>query len=77
MHVFEPWAEDVRAPTEGAVIIEFHAEQTLSAAAETYANVGGGGQDIGWALQSYSPGRFPATDVTEMPFVFESSSEAV
>ena len=39
-------------------------------------NVASGGQDIGWALQGYSPGRFPATDVVEMPFVFGSASEA-
>lgn len=74
--VIEQWAKDVQAATNGAVIIEFHAEQTLSSAAETYANVVAGGQDIGWALQGYSPGRFPTTSVIEMPFVFESSSEA-
>ena len=72
--VLEPWAEDVREATDGAVIVEFHAEQALSPAAETYANVVAGGQDIGWALQGYSPGRFPATDVIEMPFVFDSAS---
>ena len=56
--------------------IEFYPEQTLSSAAQTYANVAAGGQDIGWALQGYVPGRFPATDVVEMPFVFDSSSQA-
>ncbi len=77
LQVLEPWADDVRAATDGAVSIEFHAEQTLSSAAETYSNVASGGQDIGWALQGYSPGRFPATDVIEMPFVFDSASVAV
>lgn len=72
VQVLEPWAEDVRAATDGSVTIEFHAEQALSPAAETYANVVAGGQDIGWAVQGYSPGRFPATDVIEMPFVFAS-----
>ena len=77
LQVLEPWAEDVRAATDGAVIVEFYTEQTLSSAAETYANVVAGGQDIGWAVQGYSPGRFPATDVIEMPFVFDSAWEAV
>ena len=76
LQVLEPWAEDIHAATGGAVTIEFHPEQALSSAAQTYANVAAGGQDIGWALQGYAPGRFPATDVVEMPFVFDSSSQA-
>ena len=76
LQVLEPWAAGVSAATAGLVTIEFHAEQALSSAADTYANVAAGGQDIGWALQGYSAGRFPATAVMEMPFVFDSSSEA-
>ena len=76
VQVFDPWAEDLRAATDGSVTIEFYAEQALSPAAETYANVVAGGQDIGWSIQGYSPGRFPATDVIEMPFVFDSASKA-
>ncbi len=72
VQVLQPWAEDLRAATDGSVTVEFHTEQALSPAAETYANVVAGGQDIGWAVQGYSPGRFPATDVIEMPFVFGS-----
>ena len=75
VQVLEPWAEDLRAATDGSVTIEFHPEQALSPAAETYANVVAGGQDLGWAVQGYSPGRFPATDVIEMPFVFASGAK--
>ena len=75
VQVLEPWAEDLHAATDGSVTIEFHAEQALSPAAETYANVVAGGQDLGWAVQGYSPGRFPATDVIEMPFVFASGAK--
>ncbi|MYB43836.1 MAG: TRAP transporter substrate-binding protein [Acidimicrobiia bacterium] len=74
--VLDQWAEDVWEATGNTVAVEFHPEQALSAAAETYANVAAGGQDIGWALQGYSPGRFPATDVVEMPFVFGSGAQA-
>ena len=75
VQVLDPWAEDVREATGNTVGVEFHPEQGLSTAAETYANVAAGGQDIGWALQGYSPGRFPATGVVEMPFVFGSAAE--
>ncbi|MDE0369254.1 MAG: TRAP transporter substrate-binding protein [bacterium] len=74
--VLDQWAEDVWEATGNTVRVEFHPEQALSTAAETYANVAAGGQDIGWALQGYSPGRFPATDVVEMPFVFGSGAQA-
>ena len=67
VQVLEPWAEDLRAATDGSVTIEFHAEQALSPAAETYANVVAGGQDLGWAVQGYSPGRFPATPGAACP----------
>ena len=75
VQVLDPWAEDVWEATDNTVVVEFHPEQALSTAAETYANVVAGGQDIGWALQGYSPGRFPATGVVEMPFVFGSAAE--
>ena len=75
VQVLDPWAEDVREATGDTVRVEIHPEQALSAAAETYASVVAGGQDIGWALQGYSPGRFPATGVVEMPFVFGSAAE--
>lgn len=76
VNVLDPWAEDVWESTGNTVRVEFHPEQALSTAAETYANVAAGGQDIGWALQGYSPGRFPATGVVEMPFVFGSGAQA-
>jgi TRAP-type C4-dicarboxylate transport system substrate-binding protein len=75
VQVLDPWAEDVWEASGNTVGVEFHPEQGLSAAADTYANVVAGGQDIGWALQGYSPGRFPATGVVEMPFVFGSAAE--
>lgn len=75
VQVLDPWAEDVWEASGNMVGVEFRPEQALSPAAETYANVVAGGQDIGWALQGYSPGRFPATGVVEMPFVFGSAAE--
>ena len=76
VQVLDPWAEEVREATGDTVRVEFHPEQALATAAETYANVAAGGQDIGWAVQGYSPGRFPVTGVVEMPFVFGSALEA-
>ena len=74
--VFEPWAEEVLQATGGTVTIEFYPSQALSPRSEVYQNTVDGGQGIGWALQGYSVGRFPAAEVVGLPFVFDSAAEA-
>lgn len=71
-----PYAEAVNEATDGAVTIEFHAGGSLAAAPATYENTVGGGQDLGWALQGYHAGVFPATEIIEQPFQFVSASQA-
>ena len=56
--------------------IEFFAGGALGPAPQTYENAVSGAADIGWALQGYTPGRFPVTDVIEMPFMFNSAGQA-
>ncbi|WP_419929281.1 TRAP transporter substrate-binding protein [Candidatus Poriferisocius sp.] len=74
--VFEPWANEVLQATGGTVTIEFYPSQALSYRSEVYQNTADGGQGIGWALQGYSLGRFPAAEVVGMPFIFDSAVEA-
>ncbi|WP_420619617.1 TRAP transporter substrate-binding protein [Candidatus Poriferisocius sp.] len=76
VQVFEPWANEVLLATGGTVTIEFYPSQTLSARSEVYQSTVDGGQGIGWALQGYSVGRFPAAEVVGLPFVFDSAVEA-
>lgn len=76
VQVFEPWANEVLQATDGTVTIEFYPSQELSSRSEVYQNTADGGQGIGWALQGYSPGRFPAAEVVAMPFIFGSAVEA-
>jgi TRAP-type C4-dicarboxylate transport system substrate-binding protein len=72
----EPWASEVKRVTQGTVQIEFFAGGALGPAPQTYENAVSGAVDIGWALQGYTPGRFPVTDVIEMPFIFSSARQA-
>ena len=72
----EPWAVQVNEVTGGTVTVEFFAGGALGPAPQTYENAVSGAADIGWALQGYTPGRFPVTDVIEMPFTFSSASQA-
>jgi TRAP-type C4-dicarboxylate transport system substrate-binding protein len=74
--MLEPFAEDVAEATDGTVTIEIHPAQALTAPTEAYDNAAAGAIDIGWALHGYTPGRFPLTDVVELPFSFESAEQA-
>ena len=71
--VLERWKAAVEDATEGTVTITIIPGGALGPAPGTYENTVAGGQDLGWALQGYTPGRFPLTQVVEAPFVFESA----
>lgn len=76
VNMLEPWIEEVAAATDGTVTIETHPAGALTAPEDAYENAAAGAIDIGWALNGYTPGRFPLTDVVEMPFTFESATQA-
>jgi TRAP-type C4-dicarboxylate transport system substrate-binding protein len=76
VNMLEPFAEAVAEATEGTVTIEIHPAQALTSPGEAYDNAAAGAIDIGWALHGYTPGRFPLTDVVELPFTFESAAQA-
>lgn len=76
VRTLEVWAAEVRQVTQGTVTVEFFAGGALGPAPQTYENAVSGATDIGWALQGYTPGRFPVTDVIEMPFIFSSALQA-
>lgn len=72
----EPFIEEVAEATNGTVTIEIVPGGGLGPAPATYENTAIGAQDMGWALHGYTPGRFPLTEVVEIPFTFESATEA-
>ncbi|WP_297623192.1 TRAP transporter substrate-binding protein [Nocardioides sp.] len=73
--VLEPWAEEVEEATDGKVKIEIVPGGALGAGDVVYENVNSGAQDLGFSAPSYTPGRFPITDVVELPFLFDSAVE--
>lgn len=76
VNALEPWAEQVAEVTNGTVTIEFHPGGALAAPDATYENAAAGVMELGWALHGYTPGRFPLTDVIELPFQFENAVQA-
>lgn len=76
VRAIEPLVEDVAEATNGTVTMTIVAGGALGAGPGVYENTVSGAQDAGWALQGYTPGRFPLTDVVELPFTFGSATEA-
>jgi TRAP-type transport system periplasmic protein len=73
--VLEPWAKQVEQRSGGRLRISIHPGGSLGPAPAQYKNVVAGAMDIGFGVQSYTPGRFPLTEGLELPFRW-SSAEA-
>lgn len=74
--LIEPFAEQVSEVTNGTVTVEIHPGGALAAPPATFDNTATGVMDMGWALHGYTPGRFPLTDVVELPHMFDSAVQA-
>lgn len=66
----EPWAEEVEAKSDGRVAVQvFPAMQLGGRPADLYGQARDGVVDAVWTIPGYSPGRFPLTEVFELPYV--------
>lgn len=71
----EPWAQKIMEESEGRIKIETFPSSQLSAPPATFDAIKDGVMDIGWSLPGYTPGRFPISEVFELPFI-PGSAEA-
>lgn len=68
--LLDPWAKKVGELSGGKATIEiFPAMQLGGKPPELYDQAKDGVVDIVWALPGYTPGRFPRTEVFELPFI--------
>ena len=66
----EPWAREVEERSAGRVVVEVYPAMQLGGRpSELYGQARDGVVDIVWTLPGYSAGRFPLTEVFELPFV--------
>lgn len=66
----EPWARQLETGSNGRVTVQlFPAMQLGGRPADLYGQARDGVVDIVWTLPGYTPGRFPLTEVFELPFV--------
>lgn len=75
--VMKPFAEAVQKETEGAVAFDLFPNGALGRnPAQQPQMVLDGVADLAWIIPSYSPGRFPDTEVLELPGIFKSARES-
>jgi TRAP-type C4-dicarboxylate transport system substrate-binding protein len=76
-----PWAEKVMAESNGRLKIEVYDTMALGGKPpELYDQAKDGVVDLIWTVIGYTPGRFPSTEVFELPFVMttgEATSRAI
>lgn len=69
-NAIEPWIAKVEADSNGRIKIEHYPSMQLGGSpASLYNQARDGVVDIIWTLQGYTPGRFPKSEVIELPFM--------
>lgn len=72
---FEPWAQKIEEDSNGRLKIEIYPSATLSKPGATYDAAAKGTVDIGMQVQGYTAGRFPLTQVVELPGISNTAEQ--
>jgi len=75
--ILDVWADSVENDSEGRIKIERYPGMALGGKPpELYDQVVDGVADIAWTVVGYTPGRFPSTEVFELPFMIDDARAA-
>ncbi len=75
--VLDVWADKVEKDSGGRIKVERYATMALGGTPpELFDQVADGVADIGWTVVGYTPGRFPSTEVFELPFMVNDARAA-
>jgi TRAP-type C4-dicarboxylate transport system substrate-binding protein len=72
----EQWAQEIGKRTNGLVKITLFHGGTLTPADKCYDGVVNGLSDIGFSVLSYTRGRFPLTEVIDLPMGYKNGTAA-
>ena len=71
----KPWADALTAESGGRIKVEIFAAMALGGRPpQLYDQVKDGVADVVWTLPGYTPGRFPKSEVFELPFMAASAT---
>ncbi|KIN71227.1 TRAP transporter substrate-binding protein [Sulfitobacter guttiformis] len=77
VQILDVWADKVEAASDGRIKIERFASMALGGTPpELMDQAIDGVADIVWTVVGYTPGRFPSTEVFELPFMVEDARAA-
>lgn len=75
--VLDVWADNVEKDSDGRIKVERYPTMSLGGKPpELFDQVADGVVDIGWTVVGYTPGRFPSTEVFELPFMIDDARAA-
>lgn len=75
--IIHPWADRIEEASEGRIKIERFSGMALGGAPpELMDQTIDGVTDISWTVVGYTPGRFPVTEVFELPFFVADAAAA-
>ncbi len=73
----EPWANKVSEESDGRIKFELYPAMQLGGAPpELYDQAKDGVVDIIWTVLGYTPGRFPKSEVFELPFLITNGKDS-
>ncbi|ODT50975.1 TRAP transporter substrate-binding protein [Devosia sp. 63-57] len=73
----EPWAQMVTEASGGRIAFELYPAMQLGGApADLYDQAKDGVVDIVWTIMGYTPGRFPKSEVFELPFLITNGEKS-
>lgn len=72
-----PWAEKIEAESDGRIAVELYPAMQLGGAPDSlFAQAQDGVVDIVWTVLGYTPGRFPKSEVFELPFLITNGEDS-
>jgi len=72
---FNNWAQKVNEAAKGAIKVEVKDGITLATFATAYDRVTADVIQIGWTQQGLVPGKFPLSEVPQLPFIVDSDED--
>jgi TRAP-type C4-dicarboxylate transport system substrate-binding protein len=71
-----PWAEAIQDQSDGRIAVELYPAMQLGGAPDSlFAQAQDGVVDVIWTVLGYTPGRFPKSEVFELPFLMTNGEE--
>jgi len=72
---FEEWAKMIKEKTNGQVEITIYPAETLGKGKDSYSMVVNGIADLAWVPTGMVPGKFPLTEVANLPMLGMNTAE--